>query len=406
MNRRTVIDHFTGEPIDAYEAIRFVADVIEGLLIFDYTGDSTKVISANNGEKTYFYDKDRFEKEMIYDRGSCTYRMGLNMRPADLIRCMYDTTSKYIYSFGKEYEANTHLDLFKGCQKLIHPIQEFKLANFLKYTFGVEFETATGTLPEDICFRDGLIPLRDGSIGGNEYSTVVLSGNEGLNLLKQQVETLKDFTYFDKNCSLHIHLGGFPLEPNTIYNIYKICVSIQNELEKILPQYTFRTSEYKDTHKDYCKKLPANLYSFESLYKYMVGSSFFGDLTQPHPADIRRERKWNIDKRYFFVNFINTLCYKGGKTIEFRFLRPTYNFNKIIFWLYIFNAILICAENSIIPKSLEELVRNIYPEDISNDLMKNCMKSQICSNIQSRLGDYIGARTDIEDNIFNTNELI
>jgi hypothetical protein len=57
----------------------------------------------------------------------------------------------------------------------------------------------------------GLIPLRDGSITGIEFSTVVLQGNEGLNLLKQQVEALNANTIFDKDCSLHIHFGGLNL---------------------------------------------------------------------------------------------------------------------------------------------------------------------------------------------------
>ena len=46
-----------------------------------------------------------------------------------------------------------------------------------------------GYIPQEICYRDGLIPLRDGSISGLEYSTVILKGNKGINLLQQQVET-------------------------------------------------------------------------------------------------------------------------------------------------------------------------------------------------------------------------
>ena len=38
------------------------------------------------------------------------------------------------------------------------------------------------------------------------------------------------------------------------------------------------------------------------------------------------------------------LCYEGPKTIEFRFLRPTFNFTKVYTWLLVFNAILKTAE--------------------------------------------------------------
>jgi hypothetical protein len=394
MERRVAIDYYTGETINPSDAIRFVVDIVDNILIFAYTIEQDRLFSAvSNDNESYWYNKERFQKDVIYDRHLCQNRIISNLNPRDYIYCIYDAQSKYIYSFTKEYGANTHLSLFNNKQKLISSTQNFKLASYLKYTFGLEFETAAGTLPEELCFRDGLIPLRDGSIAGNEYSTIVLKGNEGLNLLKQQVDTLRSFTYFDKECSLHIHLGGFELKPEVIYNVYKICYSIQDQLEAMLPPYTFKTSQYKNTHKDYCNKLPKNLSNFEAFYKYMVGFNYFGDLTQPHPADIDRQRKWNIVRRYYFVNFINALCYTGGKTIEFRFLRPTYNFNKIIFWLYIFNAILICAEENKCFTDIYEIIDNVYPKDLANDLKKNCIKTRICSEIQTKLGDYIGSRT-------------
>ena len=40
-----------------------------------------------------------------------------------------------------------------------------------------------GYVPENKCFENGLIPLRDGSITGLEYSTVVLEGKQGINTL-------------------------------------------------------------------------------------------------------------------------------------------------------------------------------------------------------------------------------
>ena len=65
--------------------------------------------------------------------------------------------------------------------------------------------------PQHRLYELGLIPLRDGSISGIEFSTVVLQGNFGFNLLKQQIEELNEHTIFDKDCSLHVHFGGFKL---------------------------------------------------------------------------------------------------------------------------------------------------------------------------------------------------
>ena len=224
-------------------------------------------------------------------------------------------------------------------------------------------------------------------------------------MIKQQIETLQEYTYFDKNCSLHVHFGGFPLTEEYIFNVYRICYGLQNQLACITPKYTFKSSAYKATRKDYCKALPF-FTSFDEFYEYMAGIPYFGSLDQPHPNDLIKERKWNINQRYYFVNFINAICYKSHKTIEFRFIRPTYNINKIFFWLYIFNAILLAAELNCFSKSLYDLVYSIYPPDVAEMLAVNIKKCELCSNIQANLNDFIGERTDIEDHIFNTSELL
>ena len=134
------------------------------------------------------------------------------MSKKDAIFAKYCRGRNFPYHFRKEYEAVNNLETFKDRQKVRYDF-EFPIENFIKYSFGLEFETSNGIIPEEICFADGLIPLRDGSISGNEYSTVVLQGHKGFNLLYQQLETLRKYTRFDKECSLHIHFGGFPLEP-------------------------------------------------------------------------------------------------------------------------------------------------------------------------------------------------
>ena len=50
------------------------------------------------------------------------------------------------------------------------------------------------------------------------------------------------------------------------------------------------------------------------------------------------------------------VCYDSPKTVEFRFLRPTYCFNKILAWLYILNAILRFSEDVTV-KANEESIR-------------------------------------------------
>lgn len=288
------------------------------------------------------------------------------------------------YTFKRYYEALESFNLFYGKQETLEN-NDYKLTKYLKYTFGLEFETSMGYIPEDICFRDGLIPLRDGSITGIEYSTVVLNGANGLNLLKQQTETLKKYTYFNKECALHIHLGGFPVDPKSIFILYTLGCLIENELQRFVPKYTFYTSKYKNSGKDYCKPLE-RYSSFESLYEHLVGQSFNGDLTLPHPSDEERNHKWDCHSRYYYMNIINMLCYDKCKTVEFRFLRPSFNFYKIYLWLYILNGLLLYAEElsksiktskdlaiiSAIKQegySFDHIIRSVYPKDVADGIM-------------------------------------
>ena len=224
------------------------------------------------------------------------------------------------------YNAKFEEHLFKDKQNTSN-LLEFRFINELPYTFGLEFETAGGYLPQHRLYELGLIPLRDGSISGIEFTTVVLQGNMGLNLLKQQVEALDACTIFDKDCSLHIHFGNFKLNGNVLLAVNNLFRN--SDISQFLPELTFSTHLYKTNEdKNYCE-FNDRFRTFEEMYGILVGRNFYGDLKQPHPKDIAGTRKWNIRTRYKAVNFINALCYDGPKTIEYRMLRPTYNFNKI-----------------------------------------------------------------------------
>ena len=71
-------------------------------------------------------------------------------------------TGSFPYTFERRYEAMDSFNLFNG-HEVIEKDIEFELAKFMPYTFGIEYETSMGYIPQDVCFRNGLIPLRDGS---------------------------------------------------------------------------------------------------------------------------------------------------------------------------------------------------------------------------------------------------
>lgn len=356
------------------------------VLVYIKNFEGRYIVSSFTDKKLY---REGIPEEILFQHRN---RLGINLYP---------------YDFHREYEAINHFDIFKGNQQILN-MRKFKLSHYIKYTFGLEFETSLGAIPEKICFRDGLIPLRDGSITGVEYSTIVLKRNPGLSLLEQQINTLKEYTVFNKDCSLHVHIGGFPLIPDVIFRIYQTCYLLENEIQTLIPEYSFQTCRYKTNGKDYCKKLKV-FSSFDEMYYSLVGISYKGRLDIPHPRDVDRGHKWMISSRYYWLNVINALCYSVNKTVEFRFLRPTYNFRKILLWLYIFGAIVKFAKDSAYidmysKLDLKTVLKRVYPPDLVKSLMDGINRLRIVTQMQHDNGDLIGEQTVFEDRLFKGNE--
>lgn len=404
-----VFDEITKSWKNSRSCFKIVLQHLPNQIIFGYVSndkDNVRILLKNSAGVIDYYitNLNLFKGDILYSNKKGVYFSPIGFTDSDiLLEQLIKGNGNFPYLLTREYEAIESFDIFKDKQTLLAEETSHPLSNYLKYTFGLEFETSQGYIPENICYRDGLIPLRDGSISGVEYSTIILKGNEGISLLHQQLETLNKYTNFNKECSLHVHLGGFPLEPKTIFNLYYVCKSIESSLEHILPAYTFTSSIYKDNGKDYCKKLPS-FGSFNEMYRYFVGRNFYGSFMQAHPQDKERKRKWNVQNRYFWCNFINALCYKVNKTIEFRFLRPTYNFKKILLWLYIFNGILKYSEEYYMPSqliSLEEIINKVYPSKLAKELNMGIDRLWALSINQQNNGDNIGSDTSMEDSLFN-----
>ncbi len=381
-------------------------------IIYGYTSKTDRLVKilitdTNGNCKTLLTDPQLYKGKLLFSKLRGMYFSPYHLKD-EIILQEEETKGQFDFPYilARKYEAVENFYVFEGKQKLLEE-SNCKLGKYLKYTFGLEFETAAGYVPEDICYRDGLIPLRDGSISAPEYSTVILRGELGLSLLHQQIETLKEYTVFDKECSLHVHLGGYKLSSETLYHLYKVCKLLESEIENIIPLYSFKSSQYKENGKDYCKKLP-EYFSFEEMYKGLVKRNFMGSFTQPHPDDIERKRKWNINTRYFWCNFMNALCYRVNKTIEFRFLRPTYEYKKIILWLYIFNAILDYSEHyykSCDYLSLSSILYKVYPQEVAFEVLRGINKLKIISATQYRVKDYYGGRVDLEMGYYDNLDL-
>ena len=384
---------------------KFVVEVRGETIIFGYTSKKERLVEVviyHNGDNNIYYtDLNLFKGKLLFSKSDGRYFYPNNLSKTTIaLAQLLKGCGNFPYLLTKHYEAIESFKIFENRQVILNPTK-YPITNYLKYSIGLEFETSQGYIPEDICYRDGLIPLRDGSITGIEYSTVILNGNDGISLLKQQLDTLKEYTSVNKDCSLHIHLGNYPLTPKTIFNLYNTCYNIEEDLARYVPVYTFHSNLYKSNQKDYCKKLE-KYDSFEKMYKHLVGRNFFGSFTQVHPKDRERARKWNVTTRYYYVNFINALCYNVNKTIEFRFLRPTYNFKKILLWLYIFNGILKYSEKYDTPcATLKEIINKCYSKKLANKLNDGLTRLYALTSNQQLNGDNIGAEIWMEDALFD-----
>lgn len=417
-----VIDERTGNIVDRYKYDRGIVAIyqLNDRVCFEYgffkpDFDTILFYNTFNGCVTPCINKN-ISPNIIFSKKIGYYILAPQRFVERMEHSLIRGNGSYPYNINREYEADKSFDIFKGAQKIIEN-NEFPISKYLKYTFGVEFETSGGYVPQDICFRDGLIPLRDGSITGVEYSTVVMGGNDGLNLLKQQCQTLKYYTEFNKNCALHIHFGGYPVNPLKIFVLYRILYYLQDDIEILIPPLSFHSAEYKENGKDYCAKLPF-FKTFDEFYTYIADGKikFMGDLYQAHPDDIEHERKWQINSRYHNFNFVNMLFYDKAKTLELRFLRPSFNFNKILLWITIFNGILLFAEKESDLLTLKEIEQSrlkysrmgllrifedVYPEEIIDYLVDGLIKLKCLTKSQVLSGDKIGADINLEDDIFN-----
>jgi len=191
MERVYTIDGISGKIICTEEANYCLLDYVHDHFIYGFT--LTDCINTRLFDSNGWHDvciPYSLKDHLIYHNGWGTKVLDFNLPLREIVAAKYEKGNGYPYSFSKKYEAIENFKIFENKQTVCEH-KEFPISKYFKYTFGLEYETSVGIIPEDICFRDGLIPLRDGSISGNEYSTVVMAGNDGFNLLHQQLKTLR-----------------------------------------------------------------------------------------------------------------------------------------------------------------------------------------------------------------------
>lgn len=279
--------------------------------------------------------------------------------------------SKIIYeSFSDSFYSTSEHSFFKKSQQLADDWAEKNIADsvfdrfFDRYTIGVEAETCAGNIPENYLFRTGLLPLRDGSIVGHEFTSTVI-GSKYFGRFKEIFEQLSKNCFTNQNCSLHYHFGNIPKSKEFTVSLWMLYYRLQDSIESLCPPYK------RDLHyltkkrvssgtangiKDHCKRLP-NLFpslkitNIDEAFDMLL--TFFNDNQLPAKSNssnlIFKHRKegrpkWDYEARYYAINFIPFLFEEGKQTIEFRFHSGTVNFYKAFAWALICSALLQYAE--------------------------------------------------------------
>ena len=344
--------------------IQGVVDIIEDKLIIGHFNNNlkySKIIDKNNNNY-YLFNPELFKDNKEYREQLSTGDFyHISRLPAYKFNTIMLPSKDYKYSLP--YDSKGIIEHHLKGYESYNPEISNNIKNYSplleNLSFGLEFETTKGFIPDRLLNKYGLIPLRDGSISGIEYVTVPMEGEKGLQCTADILNVLKERTeYSDDTCSLHLHLGNIPRTKEFILAFFKVGMKIQDEMFQMFPLY--KKYNYHIKNKNYSAPLPTfeilsqldpiinsdNIdINFGVLYKYLsmgqdfksVGNSL--DNVHSHPADPNGNQKWNIRPRYFLYNVV-PLIFGNKQTIEFRIHTPTYEVNKILPFIFM-NALIV-----------------------------------------------------------------
>jgi hypothetical protein len=252
----------------------------------------------------------------------------------------------YVGVNSEVYSAKDSADFATKCKApiLFNDNSEFSLL-LNPFTYGVELETSSGNLPKMFLDRYLLVPLKDGSITGHEYVTIPHKASSIIPYTVNACEALYDNCLVDNECSLHLHIGMAPPPHVLLVPFYVLMFRLQNEIHELFAPFK-KSIEFlarkRGGAKDHCKYLPPLGWGFckeSEIYNNIIKWVTHGEVDAASFDDGKtysklNDQKWNIDSRYYIVQFVNYLFGKSP-TIEFRLHSGTLDKHKAVFWIYI-----------------------------------------------------------------------
>ena len=140
-----------------------------------------------------------------------------------------------------------------------------------------------------------------------------------------------------------------------------------------------------------------------SFYEKYTGNKFEDNdsFYLPNTYDANEIRKWEVHGRYYNMNIMHLISGKEHKTVEFRFLSPTTNYDEIKWYILVLGAFLryVIESNAKTYKgiSVQKVITYVFPKDLSDKLLLEGKKLYNLHKIQINSKDFSGTNRYLKD---------
>ena len=246
----------------------------------------------------------------------------------------------------------------------------------IRYTYGVEFETAAGTLTDADCSVLNIERWGDRSIPAHEYVTPPISGDYGMRYISEICNVLANKTLVNNECALHVHVGGWkdPRIDSPIFNrmvvssALKLGAMIEDDMFSIVPSFRAGRSHVGSNNSLAAYKKMGIENADKLLAGFLFGRGDNGVLEYQFGSSYNKKTsisRWD-HSRYRWLNLMHCGTNSRMETLEIRIFPGTTSFPKVQNYILLSLAFLWAAENrqAAIWKekitTLKELIKRAY----------------------------------------------
>lgn len=339
--------------------VEFLADVENGKPVFGFAKSVPKLWSyVITGDETKY---PAWDIEELLNKKKIEFFIGFPYPSIPSAKVFggnisYDN-GRYDYpEAGSEVYSVKNSPFAKKVEKENFPMsvspKMSELSKFIHYTFGVEYESSRGIVTIYDLFKYKLVPLRDGSTQNKEFSTIPLSGGDGLQRTIDFCKNNLSRMSVNENCALHVHYGGVRKDKEYVVALYILALMIEKEIRSLtMPlrrSHIFLSKKRKDHQQDLPIFEPSYLFgkininkTYDQLYKFLTDgytkSTCDEDFGGLHPRV--NNAKYSILNRYYWLNLLPALL-QDGKTYELRSFHASFHPHIVLSWILVGNALL------------------------------------------------------------------